>query len=467
LPSSKTLNAKNLEALGAKRLAELLLEVTSGNAAQKRQLRLALAGSQGPGELARAIRKRLTELGRSQAFVDWKGRKALIRDLESQRAAILDLAKSDAPEAMDLMWRFVELAPSVHERCDDGSGTIGQIFGEACEDLGRLAEAARPDPVRLADLVVAALSDNGYGQYDGLITEMAPALGDTGLDNLKAHFTNVANKQKGPKRGSRFARVDHNTMTAQIALQEIADLQGDVEAFCNQFEPHQRRFPRIAAQIALRLLHHDRAQEALEILDNAERQERRTRDIGWIDFEWDDARIAALEALGRPEEAQVMRWTCFTDGLSPDHLSAYLKRLPDFEDFEAEAKALDLAKSHASQLHGLAFLINWPALDRAADLVVTRADELNGNHYEVLTPAAEALSAKHPLAAILCLRAMIDFALEKARSSRYGHAARHLTECKGLAQSIEDFGPFEVHETYESRLRDTHGRKSGFWSRVR
>ena len=38
--SKKTLNAKNLEALGAQRLAELLIEVGTANAAVKRRIRL-------------------------------------------------------------------------------------------------------------------------------------------------------------------------------------------------------------------------------------------------------------------------------------------------------------------------------------------------------------------------------------------------------------------------------------------
>jgi hypothetical protein len=45
------LNAKNLEALGVGRLAELLIEISTGNAAAKRRLRLELAGAQSPAEL--------------------------------------------------------------------------------------------------------------------------------------------------------------------------------------------------------------------------------------------------------------------------------------------------------------------------------------------------------------------------------------------------------------------------------
>ena len=43
---------------------------------------------------------------------------------------------------------------------------------------------------------------------------------------------------------------------------------------------------------------------------------------------------------------------------------------------------------------------SWPALDKAASLVIERFAELDGDHYEISSPAADALAAKHPLAAI-------------------------------------------------------------------
>jgi hypothetical protein len=116
--------------------------------------------------------------------------------------------------------------------------------------------------------------------------------------------------------------------------------------------------------------------------------------------------------------------------------------------------------------HALGFLVTWPALDQAARLVLARADELNGDFYEILAPAAAALEAKHPLAATLLRRALIDFALERNRTKRFQHAARHLEECESLADRIEDFGRFEAHEAYVNRLKAQHGRKSSFWSPV-
>jgi ribosomal protein S6 len=111
------LNAKNLEALGAARLAELLAEISAGNAAAKRRLRLELAAAQSPGDVAKEVRKRLTTIGGSRSFVDWQGVRSLADDLDTQRRAIAEtMAKSAPTEALDLLWRFMALAPTVFRR---------------------------------------------------------------------------------------------------------------------------------------------------------------------------------------------------------------------------------------------------------------------------------------------------------------------------------------------------------------
>src|SRR5207302_4765721 len=149
--------------------------------------------------------------------------------------------------------------------------------------------------------------------------------------------------------------------------------------------------------------------------------------------------------------------------LSSVHLRAYLKRLPDFDEIEVEKKALDYAQTSPNLLQALCFLVGWPALDRAATLVFERAAELDGDHYEILTPAAEALAGKHPLAATMLLRAMINFSLKNSRSSRYRHAARHLLDCAGLSPTIKDYGSLEPHGASEARLSLEHGGKRSLW----
>ena len=82
MAGKSTLNARNLEALGAPRLAELLMTVVQGNAEAKRILRLALAEQRGPAEVAREVRRHLASIARATSFLDGRRRNALLRDLE-------------------------------------------------------------------------------------------------------------------------------------------------------------------------------------------------------------------------------------------------------------------------------------------------------------------------------------------------------------------------------------------------
>jgi hypothetical protein len=147
MAAKTTLNAKNLETLGPERLAELLIEISSGNPAAKRRLRLELAGAHSPGELGKEIRKRLTVIARSRSFVDWQSIRSLVDDLDAQRRAIVEtVARADPEQALDLLWRFMALAPLVFERCDDSSGRVIGVFREARSDIGDVA--LRPRPTR-------------------------------------------------------------------------------------------------------------------------------------------------------------------------------------------------------------------------------------------------------------------------------------------------------------------------------
>ncbi|MBI1172925.1 hypothetical protein GC209_16145 [bacterium] len=472
MASKTTLNAKNLETLGAAALADLLIEISTGSAAAKRRLRLALAGGQGAKEAAAEIRKRLAAIRKARARVGYRQRKALAEDLSAQvRAIVEQVAPSQPTEALDLLWQFLGLANSVFDRCDDGSGTVIGIFREACSRLGPLAQAAETSPDRLADRVLDALIENDYGQFDHLVADMAEALGAEGLASLKERVLALEDVAVPPKAewqrvgiGSGGVVYAHQLASRQrrrmidSALQDIADAQGDVDAFIARYNDQARQMPEVAAEIAARLIAAGRAAEALAALDAARAQDKR-----WIPDAWHEARLTALEALGRHEDAQAHRWASFAQTLSIPHLRAYLKRLPDFADIEAEERAMAHAAAFPDAVLALWFLVNWPSLPRASALVLARARELDGDHYEVLTPAAEALSQNWPLAAVLTYRAMIDFALTHGRSGRYGHAARHLQDCARLEPMIEDHGAVEPHAAYVARLKAQHGRKTSFW----
>ncbi len=469
MASKKTLNLENLEALGTKRLAEVLLELAAGDAAVKRRLRLELSAEAGPEAVAVDIGKRLTALRQARSFVDWQKRPAFVKDLDQQRQLILDKVAGDRPDlALELMWRFMDLAEPVLERVDDSRGDVGDVFRQACRDLGTVAAKASPDPTRLADRVLEAITANEYGEYDQLVEVILPALGEAGVARLKERLTAALAARPRTKDG-----YDATAGALRRALQDIADHEGDVDAFIKHEEG--RRSPQRAAAIATRLLAAGRAEEALTFLEKGAPAELSARDLEelWAFSleevgagDWDQAWVAALLAVGRYEEAQRFRWRRFETRLDAAHLRAYLKALPDFEDVVAERKALDHALTFPHFGMALVFLVEWKALREAARLVLERSREIDGNLYFVLDPAAKALEGKHPLAAVLLRRAMIEDTLEGAKATRYGHAARHLLEGRGLEAGIGDHGGFETHEAFVARLRAQHGRKAGFWSRV-
>ncbi|WP_326491268.1 DUF6880 family protein [Rhodovulum sulfidophilum] len=57
--------------------------------------------------------------------------------------------------------------------------------------------------------------------------------------------------------------------------------------------------------------------------------------------------------------------------------------------------------------------------------------------------------------------------LGRRRAGRYGHAARHLSDCAAADAEIRDYGPHLSHADYLDGLRQSHARKSAFWERLR
>ncbi|MBK3745250.1 hypothetical protein G3A39_39385 [Paraburkholderia aspalathi] len=477
MASKTTLNAKNLEALGAEKLAELLIEISTGSAAHKRRLRMELAGNSSSAELAREVRKRLSSIARAKSWINWRKVKAVKADLEEQRKIIAEkIATNDPEEGFELIWQFLSLADSIFERSDDGNGSLISSFHAANKDAGRIAKLAKVPAGRLVEKIFNALQDNGYGQYDRLIGSMAPPLGESGLRKLQKSFEGWANESmskisdkdkqligwgsNGPVHHEEL-HASGKSITVKVVLQQIADAVGDVDLYIAQQPDQTQVFATVTTDIAHRLLAAGRAQEALDVLDKTEFDSRRE-----IPSDWQGTRANVLEALGRQEEAQQFRWQSFEQSLNDELLREYLRRLPDFDDMEAEEKAFSYVQGFPDANRALYFFLQYPSLSEASKLVISRAIEMDGDRYVLMSSAAETLADKYPLAATIILRSMIDFTLKYARSSRYKHAARHLVECGSMARYIDDFATIRTHDSYVADLRKVHGRKHGFWSLI-
>ena len=127
----------------------------------------------------------------------------------------------------------------------------------------------------------------------------------------------------------------------------------------------------------------------------------------WVGLDVDVCRAVAAAIFGDAEKVKYtpltaqQRFTALQSGevdMLSNNTTATLTR----------DTALGLDFTAVTFYDGQGFMVN-------KKLGVKSAKELNGDHYEVLSPAADALAGKHPLAATLLLRAMIDFALKQSR----------------------------------------------------
>jgi len=457
------LTVESLTKLGAKRLAEILIEEAGRNRQLKQALHMALAAETGPSEAGHEVRKRLAQLARPETFVPSEKARELASELGRLKSTIIEIiGAGNAKLAAELLWQLLDLHASVFERLDDSSGRVGALFRSACQDLGPLLKRANSKPDELATMVLTRITKNDYGIYDEIVFALNDALGGKGRNELrkleKCRQAHLVSEKRAAVRPGHF---DYKLSRLLLALRDIADCENDVDAFIDTYDGFDLTNPAYATEIAQRLLRAGRAEQALLYLDQGAPNDRNRH---FKELEWADVRIGVLDALGRKDDAQALRFSLFERHLSAPHLKAYLKQFGDFEDVEAEDAALAQVERHGTVHAALAFLINWPALDRAARVVDARINEIDGDLYELLDPAASALEGKYPLAAVLLRRHLIDFTLRKARSTRYRHTVRHVREIESQQSDIKDYGRHESHAEFMARLKREHPRKPAFWS---
>lgn len=319
----KTLNPENLERLGAERLAALVMDLVQGNAALQRRARMELSAAQGPKEVAADLRKRFVSLRRATSYVDWRKQKAFVRDLAGLVAMIeTGVAPHDPDEAFDLLWSFLQLAPSIHARTDDSNGAVGDVMRGAMQVIAALAPRIAAKPATLADRVLEAVAEAGYGEFDGIIPALAEALGSEGLEHLKAITEAWAAAPPAPEEVAHYRQHGlstspttsarrHRQSMRSIILADIADLQGDVDAYMARYTPEQLTYGTIAPDVARRLLDAGRVEEALDLIHRARAAEQ-GKPLRLFRYDLDEVLEEALARLGRTDALKQHLWETFT-----------------------------------------------------------------------------------------------------------------------------------------------------------
>jgi hypothetical protein len=369
--SLKKVTAENLVGLGAERLAEILVSVAETRVDLKRRLRMELAAQQGPGTLTAEIDKRLGAFETSRGQITWRARPAFIRDLDALRDVIAErLAPLDASAAIDRFWRFMNAANQSTRRYHERNRELEDVFERAAADLGRLLAGAEPSPA--ASALLDSLTKNPSGWKAWL-----PGLLANASQPLAAEALRFMAERRGPVPGW------------IVLVRQLADAARDVDAYRATYTDEALSTPRVAAELGRRYLAAGRSDEAGDLLRlGAATAAQR----GWAaepDPGWESAWIEYLDAVGDSDTAQAVRWSSFERTLSADRARAFISRLADFDDVEAETRAFTIAASHPDFEQGLRFLMDWPALADASRMIEARADEI-----QVDSEAAELWAAK-------------------------------------------------------------------------
>ncbi len=475
-----TLSIETLSELGVEKLAQMVFEEIERNAALKKVAKAAIAGLKGPEAVAKLIDRRLSALEKAKSQIGWEKEKAFSEDLRATVATMAnELGQASAIMAVERLIRFIATSNSVYQRVDDSYGRLQNIYADAVEALGDLiAKVAPHDAMKLPTAIDAALMFSQYGHLSDVIEVVAKHLPEAELVLWQSRLADLQKQQENQVRSDRD--YERNSMIRQLqnARQILAGACGDIDGLIAIEEAKLPQSQDVLG-IAEKLLLADRPAEALEWVRREKPGGLRYLSLANLaDGEMPrlalsetrtllEARI--LDALGEQEAALKLLWSSFEASLSPKLLRIYIKKLPDFEDFDALDKAFAHVGHAKSIYQALQFFLEWPKLDLAGDLVLRNCERWDGAYYRSLAPAALILEqSDQPLAATILYRALLDGILLRSHSKAYGYGAEYLEKLDELAKQevVAEATAFQSHTNYRLSLRQKHGRKSGFWQLV-
>ena len=438
------LTVEEVERLGVRRLAEIVVKHCYRDEGLLQTVRIALAASAPGDALVKTLAAEIDAIRGDRRFYGYRQSSTLAHELDRIRVGITaELLPVHPSAAAELLGRLIRLDANVFERSDDSDGVIGDAIAEAVRDCGRAwAAVAERDPNMLAAEVLDLFTTDEYGARGKVIIAFATALGTAGLDELE---------RIARERLEQGAAGKHQYLA--VALENIADARGYIAA---------RRLAGSEAaavrEIVERLVAVGRLEEALHWAEHT----------GVPTFERENIarlKVDILDRLGRTEDAQAVRWSIFATSLSSDVLAEYLGRLPEAAIGEARQMAIAAALGHPDIHRALHLLADF-APDIAAELVHRRLDEIRGEVYFLLRPVADRLAGDHPVAAILLYRKMADAVLCRGQSPHYDHAVRDLVAAERLVPNVEDWLGHLSQEDYRRRVASEHRQKRAFWQRM-
>ncbi len=448
------ITVEEVAALGAMRLAKLVLDHAWHNPALAKAIERTMAARSAPDVLAERLRSEIEDIQDDDVSIDYHSVPAFVDELEGLHSSIVNAILPDHPRvAAELLEAFIRLDETVFERCDDDNGQVHSLLVAAVDDFGQAWTLVPDRDVgTLAEQVLDLYLDDPFSVRSHIFQSFQAALGDAGMAAAEAAIRRRL--QALPQTDSRDPAGGRPWLLN--AMRRLAEVTGDVDTF---IESHtlDGSETRNARKIAKRLIDVGRHQEALDRLEavpDPDDDEKNGIDA---------LRADTLELLGRTDDAQQVRWALFTRTLDTEQFKKYVARVSDDADAEqARIRSTALARDFPRVGPAFSFLTATnPAA--AGELVLARIAEIRRNRPTNLERAAQTLAPVAPLAAVLILRILVDDIVDPGRSDWYDAAVRHFVAADKVAAGVTDWQGHADQAGYRARLKATHGRKYKFW----
>ncbi|MBD5780670.1 hypothetical protein IEN85_14310 [Pelagicoccus sp. NFK12] len=433
--------------LSKSRLAELLAEACLTNEALASRVEIELLGDKA-AVVAKTIENRIDSLTANLDYIDYRQASHFGQELDTVVQSIeQNLLPLDPDLTLAICYHFLDTDEEVFNLVDDSDGSIGDPYRNVADLFSQAAVNAQ-DRLTVVDLTLDCIRNNNYGARDPIMSQAAHFLTNEEfaslLHALRQYFLDA------PKQKFRSSEQFHYEFVAQS--------KGDPELFRRVLAETKKGelsgYDRI--QLARTLCQSKRWQEALDLVQAIEAKG------SWVQM-IEDIRLQAYQGLGKKEEVAAIRNAAFRSSPSPETLQAWLASIPLDKPSPARAEAIAYAESSTCNAYTvLSFLMQIKETDRAAAYAQRHIDRLSGRYWEILPKYAREFEAKHPLAATLLYRKLLEDILDSARSKAYHHAADYWHALSQIASRIQFPDTVEDETAYKIRLTEKHKRKTSF-----
>jgi len=441
---------QRLTDLGAEALADALLELATHDETADDLVERMIASSK---ENIQRFKAKLSGLKRSGRFIRWGESAGFARELVT---LLQDLKASECDPRMgsELVAAFYETDKATLGNCDDSSGHVGDVYRFEAKELfvGYALHCADKD--WLATLVLKLNWDDDYGVRDTLIDCAAEYLTEPNIRTMISQLQGLADKENQEYKKRHWFHL----------VESLARQIKDAPLFeKTRIASWGTLSTAVCVDIAQVYQESGDARTALAWLERIPENET------FQAHERDRLLLNIYGQLGEAEKQAAVSWRIFRRFRSKESLQELLGVIGD-EHREAvlAGEVATILDEKALSLSDAAFLIEFGRIDEAVDYLLSRAEQLNGDFYGSLLPLAEAMeTAERHLTATVVYRALLDSILRRGQTKTYPHGVRYLKKLERLAQSISDWRGVHDHNIYAEKLRQTHGRKSSFWSQHR